>query len=239
MELSLGLAFLAGVIFFVSPCVLALVPVYLAYLGETAGSIGEPVGPPRTGLIGVATQPVVGQVAFFTLSFGAIFVLLGTSAGLIGASLFRVVPFAREAAGLAVIALGLLMTGIFGPVLSRFSWQPPMARLPAARSARSVSLGALFALGWNPCIGPVLGAILAIGATSQQAGIAALLLAKGVAHHRRGAGQDRGGNQADRGQQSPGLAAKAHDRRLDPLRGSRESTPRRWWLVELRRAEAA
>ncbi len=178
MELSLGLAFAAGVISFVSPCVLALVPVYLAYLGETAAATGPAAGrPPSASVARLAFPPVVAQVALFTLSFGLIFVLLGTSAGLIGGSLFRVVPFAREAAGLLVIAMGLLMTGLFGPVLSRFGWQLPLERLPAGRSARSVSLGALFALGWSPCIGPVLGAILAMGASSQQVGIAALLLA--------------------------------------------------------------
>ena len=178
MELSLGLAFVAGVISFVSPCVLALVPVYLAYLGETAAAAGPAPGQSHSATLArFAVQPVVGQVALFTLSFGLIFVVLGTSAGLIGGSLFRIVPIAREAAGLLVIAMGLLMTGLFGPVLSRLGWQLPLERLPAGRSARSVSLGALFALGWSPCIGPVLGAILAMGASSQQVGIAALLLA--------------------------------------------------------------
>jgi cytochrome c-type biogenesis protein len=176
VELSLGLAFVAGVLSFISPCVLALVPVYLAYLGETAAAT-VPANPSGRGFVGLASQPVLGQVALFTLSFGLIFVVLGTSAGLIGASLFRLVPFAREAAGLLVIVLGLLMTGVFGPALSRVGWRLPLERLPATRSARSVSLGALFALGWSPCIGPVLGAILAMGASSQQVGIGALLLA--------------------------------------------------------------
>ncbi len=178
MELSLGLAFVAGVISFISPCVLALVPMYVAYLGETAAAVGPIAARPAEGALArVALQPVTRQVALFTLSFGLIFVVLGTSAGLIGGSLFRFVPFAREAAGLLVIGVGVLMTGVFGPVLSRFGWQPPLERLPAGRSARSVSLGALFALGWSPCIGPVLGAILTMGASSQQVGIAALLLA--------------------------------------------------------------
>jgi len=178
MELSLGLAFVAGVISFVSPCVLALVPVYLAYLGETAAAVApaEPA-PGATAVSRVANQPIVRQVALFTLSFGLIFVVLGISAGLLGASIFRLVPFAREAAGLVVIALGLLMTGLFGPVLSRFGWRLPLERMPEGRAARSVTLGALFALGWSPCIGPVLGAILAMGASSQQIGVAALLLA--------------------------------------------------------------
>lgn len=177
MELSLGLAFVAGVLSFISPCVLALVPVYVAYLGETAAAASGAAAVPRSGLAGLALQPVVAQMALFTLSFGLIFVILGTSAGLVGASVFRIVPFAREAAGLLVMALGLVMTGVFGPMLSRFGWRLPVERLPATRSARSFMLGALFAVGWSPCIGPVLGAILAMSATSQQVGVGALLLA--------------------------------------------------------------
>lgn len=176
MELSLGLAFIAGVISFVSPCVLALVPVYLAYMGETAAST-ESTEPRGGGVAAAFSQPVVGQVALFALAFGSIFVLLGISVGLLGVSLFRLIPFAREATGLIVIAVGLLMTGFFGPVLERVGWRPSLAALPASRSMRSLSLGALFALGWSPCIGPVLGAILTLGASSQDVGAAALLLA--------------------------------------------------------------
>jgi len=77
---------------------------------------------------------------------------------------------------LVVIALGLLMTGVFGPILDRFQFGIRPDRLPAGRSARSVALGGLFALGWSPCIGPVLGAILTMGASSQSAPVAALLL---------------------------------------------------------------
>lgn len=176
MELSLGLAFIAGVISFVSPCVLALVPVYLAYMGETAAS--TELGEPRAGgVAAVVSQPVVGQVALFALAFGFIFVLLGISVGLLGVSLFRLIPFAREATGLIVIAMGLLMTGLFGPVLARVGWRPSVTRLPVSRSMRSITLGALFALGWSPCIGPVLGAILTLGASRQDVGAAAVLLA--------------------------------------------------------------
>ncbi|MBA3689114.1 MAG: cytochrome c biogenesis protein CcdA [Chloroflexi bacterium] len=179
MEVSLGLAFVAGIISFVSPCVLALVPVYLAYLGETAaGVVAVPAGAAVGLSIGsIGRQPLLRQAVLFTLSFAAIFVLLGVSAGLLGAGLLRVIPFAREATGLAVIALGVLMTGLFGPVLSRLNFGPRLQEMPSGRSARSVTLGALFALGWSPCIGPVLGAILTMGASSQDVGVAALLLA--------------------------------------------------------------
>ena len=179
MELSLGLAFVAGLISFISPCVLALVPVYLAYLGETAaGEVAVPAGGASyMSIANLGRQPLLRQALLFVLSFGAIFVVLGVSAGLLGASLLRVVPFAREGTGLAVVVLGIVMTGLFGPVLSRLSLGPRLQGLPNGRSARSITLGALFALGWSPCIGPVLGAILTMGASSQDVGVAALLLA--------------------------------------------------------------
>jgi cytochrome c-type biogenesis protein len=120
-------------------------------------------------------QPVLGQALLFTASFGVIFTLLGVSAGLLGAGLFTV-PALRQAAGVLVIALGLLMTGVFGTVIERFQFGIRPERLPAGRSARSVALGGLFALGWSPCIGPVLGAILTMGASSQSVPVAALLL---------------------------------------------------------------
>lgn len=180
MEVSLGLAFVAGLLSFISPCVLALVPVYLAYLGETAaGVVAVPAGggSGQLSIGAIGHQPLLRQALLFTFSFAAIFVLLGISAGLLGAGLLRLIPYAREATGLAVIALGVLMTGAFGPVLSRLSFGPRLEGLPSGRSARSVTLGALFALGWSPCIGPVLGAILTMGASSQDVGVAALLLA--------------------------------------------------------------
>lgn len=176
MELSLGLAFAAGVVSFISPCVLALVPVYVAYLGETAAAVGVADAAGRPPPPPLLRQPVLRQAALFCLSFALIFVALGISVGLLGASLFAVVPFARQAAGLAVIAVGLLMTGWFGPILSRIQLAPTF-ELPRGRAARSVALGGLFAVGWSPCIGPVLGAILMMGASAEQVGVAGLLLA--------------------------------------------------------------
>jgi cytochrome c-type biogenesis protein len=103
-------------------------------------------------------------------------VVVGTSIGLFGAPLFRI-PVARQAAGIAVIALGIVTTGAFGPVLDRFRIGLDPAALPAARSARALALGAFVAIGWTPCIGPVLGAILTMGASSGSTPVVALLLA--------------------------------------------------------------
>jgi cytochrome c-type biogenesis protein len=173
-QISLALAFAAGVVSCISPCVLALMPVYLAYLGETAAVMGVAAVPAGHGAK-LVRQPVLGQALLFTASFGVIFTLLGVSVGLLGAGLFAI-PAVRQVAGAAVVVLGLLMTGVFGPVLDRFQFGIRPERLPAGRSARSVALGGLFALGWSPCIGPVLGAILTMGASSQSAPVAALLL---------------------------------------------------------------
>lgn len=173
-QLSLALAFLAGVVSFISPCVLALVPVYVAYLGETAADAAVDAGG-GTVALGRARSAVLGQALLFVLAFGTVFTVIGVSVGLIGTGLFAI-PAARQVAGIVVIGLGLLMTGLFGPILDRFQWQLTPDRLPAARSARSLALGGLFAVGWSPCIGPVLGSILLMGASSQSVGVAALLL---------------------------------------------------------------
>jgi cytochrome c-type biogenesis protein len=170
MDVSLALAFAAGLLSFVSPCVLALVPVYLAFLSESATVAAH----------GGATQtwrgPVFSQALLFVAGFAVIFVLLGTSVGLFGNVLFRI-DAARQLAGVLVIGIGLLTTGIFGPELDRFMRVGVRAdRLPDTRAARALTLGALVAVGWTPCIGPVRGAILTMGASSRDAWVAALLL---------------------------------------------------------------
>jgi cytochrome c-type biogenesis protein len=170
MDVSLALAFAAGLLSFVSPCVLALVPVYLAFLGESA----TVAGPGAAAL--TWRGPVFTQALLFVAGFTLVFVLLGTSVGLFGSFLFRI-DIARQLAGALVIGIGLLTTGIFGPVLDRFMRIGVRAdRLPEARGARALALGALVAVGWTPCIGPVLGAILTMGASSRDAWVAAVLL---------------------------------------------------------------
>lgn len=177
MELSLALAFAAGIVSFLTPCVLALVPVYLAFLAEAAVSAPAPDG----GGTAVARIPAIGsgsvlfQAVLFTLGFSAVFVLLGVSAGLLGATLFRD-PLVRQLVGVVIIVLGILMTGLLGPVLDRLPGITPTVELPSGRAARAVGLGSLVAVGWTPCIGPVLGAILAMGASTQDVGAAAVLL---------------------------------------------------------------
>ena len=159
MELSLALAFAAGVVSFLTPCVLALVPVYVAVLADAA----------------VGGRSVLGPAALFALGFSIVFIVLGVSVGLIGMTLFRE-PIVRQVAGIIVIVLGLLMTGLFGPVLDRVPSPVGLAPQSGASGPRALGLGALVAVGWTPCIGPVLGAILAMGASTQDVAAATLLL---------------------------------------------------------------
>jgi len=177
MDLSLALAFAAGFVSFLTPCVLALVPVYLAFLAEAAVSVPSPASPTvgAAARVDIGSGPVLVQAALFTLGFSAVFVLLGVSAGLVGAALFRD-PLVRQLSGVVIIAIGLLMTGVFGPVLERIPAPRSSARLPAGRVSRAVGLGALVGVGWTPCIGPVLGAILVMGASTQDVAAATILL---------------------------------------------------------------
>jgi len=165
-DVSIAVAVAAGMLSFLSPCVLALVPVYLAFLGEAATSGGG---------TSAARSEVLPQALLFVAGFSVLFVVLGTSIGLIGAPLFRI-PEARQAAGIAVIALGIVTTGAFGPILDRLSIGVDPARLPTTRSVRALALGGLVAIGWTPCIGPVLGAIFTMGASSGSVPAVALLL---------------------------------------------------------------
>jgi cytochrome c-type biogenesis protein len=171
MEVNLLLAFAAGLLSFVSPCVLALVPVYLAFLGESVAVPATAAGPSPVASRGASLAPAL----LFVLGFSLLFVVLGTSVGLLGSALFRS-EAARLLAGAVVIAIGVLTTGVFGPVLDRWRIGLPTDLLPASRGTRAVTLGALVAIGWSPCIGPVLGAILTMGASSQDVGTATLLL---------------------------------------------------------------
>jgi cytochrome c-type biogenesis protein len=167
VDVSPALAFAAGLVSFASPCVLALVPVYLAFLGERAA--------------GSASRPLIVSAALFVLGFSAVFVVLGTPVGLLGQGIYRV-ELVRRAAGIAIIALGLVTTGVFGPLLHR--WSPAFvapasraaASLPPDRTLSAVALGSLVSIGWIPCIGPVLGTILTMSMSATNTPAVVILL---------------------------------------------------------------
>ena len=167
-EVSIAVAVAAGLLSFISPCVLALLPVYVAFLGNAAVA-------DESGTVAATRAQVLPQALLFVAGFSVLFIVVGTSIGLLGGPLFRI-PEARMAVGLLVVVIGVLTTGVFGPVFDRLQVGVSPGWLPAARSTRALALGGLVALGWTPCIGPVLGAIFTMGASSGSAPAVAVLL---------------------------------------------------------------
>ncbi len=156
MTVSVTAAFFAGLLSFLSPCVLPLVPTYLLYLGGERG------------------RPVV-NAAFFVLGFSLVFVVLGLPFTVLGAFLKAYKPLLAQVGGGLVILFGLYLLGLRLPFLGR------EVRLryegDAARPGGALLLGVAFGAGWTPCIGPILGAILTLTAVEGDLGGLRLLVA--------------------------------------------------------------
>lgn len=160
--MTLAIAFLGGLVSCLSPCVLPVLPVFVAHVGGARRPSGY-------GAVAVADRGRQRAIGFL-LGFAGIFVALWVSLGLIGFALLSTVPVLRPIAGLAIVALG---------VATILGWQP---QLGAGRFGGSASFGGSFllgagvAVGWTPCIGPTLGAILTMAAASGSVWSGALLL---------------------------------------------------------------
>lgn len=166
MAASIGLAFVAGVASFFSPCILPLLPAYFTYLGGSAVAAGKVEDLSRLFLL--------GRAALFTAGFSLIFILLGASAGGLGALLFTWRPFLNRLGGILIIFFGLQVAGIVRlPFLNREKRWQVTPQTPGA--VPSFLLGMAFATGWTPCIGPVLASIL-IYAGSQATLLQGMLL---------------------------------------------------------------
>jgi cytochrome c-type biogenesis protein len=164
-SVTLTIAFVGGFLSFASPCVLPLVPSYLTYL---AGAAVE----------GQATRLrlFVNSLAFVA-GFTTVFVLLGALAGLVGYALQPYVPLLRQVGGVILVVLGLHTAGVISiPALLR-EWRPGLSKPLAFGKAPSFVVGTVFAFGWTPCFGPVLGSILLLAGTSDTAANGAYLLA--------------------------------------------------------------
>lgn len=169
--MTLAVAFLAGLVSCLSPCVLPVIPVYAGYVagGTGAGwsaagwSVG---GAAATTPAGPATWRAIG----FLLGFLGVFVLLWASIGVIGFTLMSTVPLFRQLTGALIVVMGVLMVTGRHPMLG------VPGRLSSVGRSGPLLLGAGVAVGWTPCIGPTLGAILALAASSPTAGSGLLLL---------------------------------------------------------------
>lgn len=159
-------AFLAGVLMFLAPCTLPIVPGYLAFIA------GNPTG------TAVSTRRrVLLNALAFVVGFSIVFILLGTFAAEAGSVLGPWRDTLSRAAGAVIIIFGLTMLGIVRiPVLSNEKRMAIPHFLTIGKLESSLLIGALFALGWSPCIGPILGTILLFASTSATAMQGALLL---------------------------------------------------------------
>jgi cytochrome c-type biogenesis protein len=159
-------ALAAGVVSFLSPCVLPLVPGYLSAVSGVSASELEDAGWRR----------VLGPSLLFVASFSAIFILLGLTATGLGATLRDHEQLLTKIAGALIVAMGVLfVASLFVTRLNR-EWHVD-ALLERAGKGGPVVAGAAFAIAWTPCIGPTLGAILTAASLTDSAGRGAFLLA--------------------------------------------------------------
>ena len=159
-------ALAAGIVSFLSPCVLPLVPGYLSAVSGVSANELESAGWRR----------VLGPSLLFVASFSAIFILLGLTATGLGSALQDHKEALTKVSGVLIIAMGLLFVGsLFITRLNR-EWHVD-ALLERAGKGGPIVAGAAFAIAWTPCIGPTLGAILTAASLSDSAGHGALLLA--------------------------------------------------------------
>lgn len=164
---GIATAFLAGIVSFLSPCVLPLVPGYLSYVAAQSTW--------RHHLSLTRRLAILGVSAFFVAGFATVFIAFGASATAIGQLFARYRSELNIVGGVVITLFGLLMLGM----LRRASWlQRDLRfhpRIVGGSPLPAYVLGIAFGFGWTPCIGPVLGAILTISAAGTSAGGVALL----------------------------------------------------------------
>ncbi len=211
-DLTLAAALFAGLLSFLSPCVLPVVPAYLGQLGAIAAGSGSAAAPGLVGTPSFASIPprapgagaavgaglarqavatrwlVMAHAVAFVAGFGGVFTVLGVTATYAGGVFAPNLPVLREAGGIVLVVLGLNLAGVLPIRALARTWRPlePAGPVPLDAARRSplgaFGLGAIFALGWTPCIGPTLGAILGLAALgpSVQAGLLFLAYSLGL-----------------------------------------------------------
>jgi cytochrome c-type biogenesis protein len=157
-QLSIPIAFLAGVVSFLSPCVLPLVPGYVSMLS------GASIEELKSDAASALTGKIFWNSVAFVMGFSAVFILLGASASTVGRFLLAQRNIFNVIAGIIIIIFGLHLTGL---VKIPFLYRDKRIDTGAPRRGLGGSfvLGFAFAFGWTPCIGPILTGILAVAAT--------------------------------------------------------------------------
>jgi cytochrome c-type biogenesis protein len=169
-DVTWGGAFLAGLLSFVSPCVLPIVPPYLCYL---AGVGVEEIG---AGAAGTTRSRLVATAIAFVAGFTTVFVALGATASAVGQTIAQWFDVLSIVAGVLILLMGLHFLGLFRIGLLFREARVEVARKPPGLPGAYV-MGLAFAFGWTPCVGPVLAAILFVAGAEDTALRGAALLA--------------------------------------------------------------
>jgi cytochrome c-type biogenesis protein len=169
-NLSLAVAFAGGLFSFLSPCVLPLFPSYLSFI--TGMSVDQLQ---QTGSEGSGRRRVLGHSVAFVLGFSLVFVSLGASFSALGRTLLDYRDLIRQVGGALIVVFGLYIAGVL-----RLSWfgrtQQLTLRSKPAGLIGSGLVGVTFAIGWTPCVGPILGSILSLAGTAETVGTGVALL---------------------------------------------------------------
>lgn len=157
VALAVSFAALAGVLSFLSPCVLPLVPSYLSFVtGMTLDDLQE----------GEDQRLVLLHSALFVVGFSAVFILLGATASFLGQFFRAYEIWVARVGGVLIILLGLHLLGVFRITALLREKRMHLAEKPAGKLG-TLAVGAAFGAGWTPCIGPVLGSILTLASASE------------------------------------------------------------------------
>lgn len=162
-------AFIAGLLTFLAPCTLPLVPAYLGFISGVSGQESQSVA---------ARRAVVLNGLAFILGFSLVFIAFGTLAGFVGSSLLPYRIWLSRIGGVFVILFGLFLVGLLKiPFLAQTKRLSIPAMFKPGKPASSLAVGLSFGFGWTPCIGPILGSILLLASTSTTSLQGAVLLA--------------------------------------------------------------
>jgi cytochrome c-type biogenesis protein len=170
-NVSLLAAFAAGFLSFISPCVLPLIPGYISFVSGVSVDEMRSDAPPAASRLQVFFTSLA-----FVLGFSLVFIALGASATAVGKFMFSKLPLLSKLAGVVLIIFGLHTMGVF-----RLAWLDTEKRVHQQRKPAgplgAMLVGVAFAFGWTPCIGPILGGILAIAGSKNTVAEGVTLLA--------------------------------------------------------------
>ncbi len=170
MDVTIGIAFVAGLVSFFSPCVLPLVPAYIGYLGGRSLTYdNQPINSKQR-------WSTIAHGFVFILGFSLVFILLGLTFSVLGGWLTNIREYLAKLGGLIVILFGIHMTGIFRFKFLEYDLRRTSPFKNGVGYISSFFMGIFFSAGWSPCLGPVLASILTIAMNSGDAGVGIRLL---------------------------------------------------------------